>query len=143
MLMECQNLNAINICIYHVGCDTSVVIIPVNTAIQHSLLLNVVCIGDIYIPNTPLTVHCYIYTGTRSIYHCPVIWSLSIAYIYVLNMQKQQFKLSCYTQYVHNVFVFIYFNLVLLPTRKFSQVRILPTQTNIKLNYQKVQSLFL
>ena len=90
MLMECQNLNAINICIYHVGCNTSVVLILVNTAIQHSLHLNIVCIGDIYIPNTLLTVPWYIYTGTRSICHCPVIWSLSIAYIYVLDMQKQQ-----------------------------------------------------
>jgi len=132
---------AIDICLYHIGLDTSVVIILAITSMPHSIWschLNVVLIGDISIPKTHQ-------------------WGLISLHRYT-DISKQCHFLKCILKGIYNngkknlgyhvmlnrfiMYLCLCSNLVLLPTRKLCQARILSTLTNIKPNYQKVLLLF-
>ena len=127
----------IGICLYHIGLDTSVVIILAITSIHHSIWichLNVVLIGDISIPKTHqwLLVSLHRYTDISN--QCYFVKCI------LKGIYNNENKNLGYHVMLNRFIMYLclFSNLVLLPTRKLCQARILPALTNFKPNYQKV-----
>ena len=129
----------IDICLYHIGLDTIVVIILAVTSIHHSIWschLNVLLIGDI---QRDTSSDWYLYTGTRT-YQSNVIFLKCILKGIYNSGNKNLGNHVMLNRFI--MYLCLCSNLVLLPTRKLCQARILPTQTNIKPNTKKVLLLF-